>query len=55
MKVKERAVNFDSCGGDESGGKENESRGGEGAVPPIHHLTLALTLPITTPVVPAKS
>lgn len=55
MKVKERAVNFDSCGGDESGGEENGNRGRDVSVPPILPLLLALIPPITTPVVPAKS
>lgn len=55
MKVKERAVNFDSCGGDSSDGRENGNRGRDVSVPPITPLLLALTLPITTPVVPAKS
>lgn len=63
MKIYERvrvergegAVNFDSCGGDESGGEENRSRGRDVSVPPITPLLLALIPPITTPVVPAKS
>lgn len=55
MKVKERAVNFDSCGGDSSDGRENGNRGRDVSVPPILPLLLALIPPITTPVVPAKS
>ena len=55
VEISEGAVNFDSCGGDESGGEENGNKGRDVSVPPIPPLTLALIPPITTPVVPAKS
>ena len=43
VEISEGAVNFDSCGGDESGGEENRSRGIDVSVPPITTLTLATT------------
>ena len=55
VEISEGAVNFDSCGGDSSDGRENGNRGRDVSVPPITPLLLALIPPITTPVVPAKS